>query len=86
MRHAKKAWPSYFQKVLEGKKKVDLRLADWECEEGDVLILREWNPETKRYSGREIEKTIASVIKTKDLKFWPEEEVKKYGYQVISFE
>ncbi|HAM88646.1 MAG: hypothetical protein US83_C0012G0005 [Candidatus Falkowbacteria bacterium GW2011_GWC2_38_22] len=86
MKIEKKVWPEYFQKILDGKKKYELRLADWECSEGDLLLLKEWNPETKEYTGREIEKTITYILKTNDINFWPKEDVEKYGYQIISFE
>ena len=85
MKHEKKVWPEYFQKILNGDKTFELRLADWECKEGDILILKEWDPETQEYSGREIEKTVTYVGKTKNMTFWPKEEVEKYGYQIISF-
>jgi len=85
MRHKKKVWPEYFQKILEGKKTFELRLADWECNEGDILILQEWDPETKEYTGREIEKEVTYVGKTKNMTFWPKEDVEKYGYQIIAF-
>jgi len=52
----KRCWPEYFQAILDGKKAYEVRLNDFEIGEGDVLILREWNPETKEYTGRTIEK------------------------------
>jgi hypothetical protein len=82
----KKAWPETFEAVLNGKKKFDLRLDDFPCSEGDILILEEWNPATKQYTGRKIEKKIKYVMKTKDLKFWKKEDVDRLGLQVISFE
>jgi len=85
MRHTKKVWPEYFQKILDGKKTYELRLADWECDEGDILVLQEWNPETKEYTGREIEKEVTYIGKTKNMNFWPKEDVEKYGYQIIAF-
>ena len=85
MRHTKKVWPEYFQKILDGKKTYELRLADWECNEGDILVLQEWDPETKEYTGREIEKEVTYVGKTKNMNFWPKEDVEKYGYQIIAF-
>lgn len=84
MTHEKKVWPEYFQKILEGKKTFELRLADWECNEGDTLVLREWDPKTKDYTGRTLEKKATYVLKTKDIALWPKEDVKKYGYQIIS--
>ena len=85
MRIEKKVWPQYFQKIIDGKKTFELRLADWECNEGDILVLKEWDPETKEYTGRIIEKEVTYIGKTKDINFWPQEEVERYGYQIISF-
>ena len=85
MKHSKKVWPEFFQKILDGEKHFELRLADWECNEGDTLMLQEWDPTTKDYTGRTMEKEITYVIKTKDISFWPKEDVEKYGYQIISF-
>ena len=36
----KKTWPELFQKMLEGKKTADLRLADFDIKQGDILFLR----------------------------------------------
>jgi hypothetical protein len=86
MRIEKKTWPEFFQAILDGRKTFELRLADFDCKPGDVLVLREWDPKTKTYTGRTIEKAVAYVLKTKDVKFWPKEEVEKYGFQVIVFD
>jgi hypothetical protein len=82
----KKAWPKMFEAILSGKKKFDLRLDDFECNPGDTLILEEWNPETKQYTGRKQEKKVSYVMKTKELGFWKKEDIDKFGFQVISFE
>ncbi|MCK4730093.1 MAG: DUF3850 domain-containing protein [Candidatus Aenigmarchaeota archaeon] len=85
MKIEKKTWPELFQKILDGKKTYELRLADWECSEGDILVLKEWNPDTKKYTRRILEKKITYVLKTKDLKYWSKEEIEKFGFQIISF-
>lgn len=83
----KKIWPEYFEAVVSGKKKFELRLNDFDINEGDVLVLEEWNPETKEYTGRKIEKKVTYVGKFKlDKLFWPEEEIKEKGIQIISLE
>ena len=84
----KKIWPKYFEKVLSGEKKFELRLADFDIEKGDTLVLREWNPETKDYTGSEIEKQVTMVLRTKspDFQPWSQEDIEKYGYQVIGME
>lgn len=85
MKHKKKVWSEYFQKILDGKKNYEVCLADWDCIEGDILVLQEWDPITKDLTGRVIEKEVTYVAKTKDFTFWSKEEVEKYGYQIISF-
>lgn len=82
----KKIWPEYFDSVQSGEKKFELRLGDFEINPGDTLILREWDPKTKEYTGREITKKVTHVLKTKDIKFWPPEEIDKYGFLVIQIE
>lgn len=83
----KKIWPEYFDAVASGKKKYELRLNDFEANENDILILEEWDPKAKEYTGRKIEKRITFVGKFKiDELFWPEEEIKEKGIQIISLE
>lgn len=83
----KKTWPPYFDYVLSGKKKYELRLNDFEVEEGDILLLEEWDPKISEYTGRKIEKKVTYVGKFKiDELFWSEEEIKEKGIQVISLE
>lgn len=82
----KKCWPEYFEKIISGKKKVELRLADFEINEGDILILEEWDKNKKEYTGRKVEVVATYILKTKDQIFWPKEDVDKYGFQIIQFE
>ena len=69
MKLEKKVWPEYFQKILDGIKTFELRLADFECNPGDVLVLKEYNPKTNEYTGRVLEKAVTLVFKTKAQKF-----------------
>ena len=83
----KKIWPEYFEKVLSGKKTYELRLNDFEVSEGDTLVLEEWDPDTKAFTGRKVEKAVSQVGKftIEDLeKFWPRQEILSKGIQVIS--
>ena len=50
----KKILPEYFEGIVSGKKKFELRLNDFEIEEGDTLELEEWNAQTQTYTGRSI--------------------------------
>lgn len=84
MKIEKKILPEFFEKILSGDKTFELRLADFECKPGDTLTLKEWDSK-KGYSGREIKKKVTYVLKTKDVNFWPTEDVEKFGYQIIAF-
>ena len=73
--------------IISGKKKYELRLNDFKINEGDMLLLEEWDSKNKKYTGRKIEKKVTYVLKFKiDKLFWPEKEIKKHGLQIISME
>ena len=83
----KKIWPDYFDAVKSGEKTFELRTADFEIQPGDTLLLREWDPEIKQYTGRQIERKVGYIGKWKleDLeKFYSKEDIENYGLQVIS--
>lgn len=80
----KKIWPKYFQEILSGKKTFELRLNDFGIDEGDLLILKEWNPAIKNYTGREIEKEVGYVGKYDLTAFWSQEDIEEKGIQIIS--
>jgi hypothetical protein len=82
----KKIWPKYFKEILKGGKTFELRLADFKVKKGDILILKEWEPKKKRYTGRKIEKKVGYVFKFKPekLPFYSQGDIKKYGLQMIS--
>lgn len=82
----KKTWPDLFEKVLSGEKKFDMRIADFNCQVGDTLVLKEYDPETKSYTGREIKKTIGFVLKTKEIPFWSQSDIDEHGFVVMSLD
>ncbi len=85
----KKLWAEYFDQVASGKKKYELRLNDFEVNEGDTLVLKEWDRDKKEYTGRMLEKSVTLVnrFKLDDLyTFWSKEEIQDKGIQIISME
>lgn len=82
----KKIWPEYFELVSSGKKKFELRLADFDIQEGDTLLLEEWDPKTKEYTGRTIEKKVSFLLKFKLDDFGQEQEIKDKGLLVIQLD
>lgn len=81
----KKVWCEYFELIRSGKKKLELRLADFEVHEGDTLVLEEWDKEQNAYTGRTMEVVATYVLKTKDVTFWSPEEIAEHGFQIIQF-
>ncbi len=79
----KKSWPAYFEAIKRGGKNFEIRLADFKLSVGDVLLLKEWDPKTRQYTGRSLRKKVTYLLKTKDLKFHKPKEIKKYGYYVV---
>lgn len=85
--HTKKVFSRYFTKILSGEKTYEVRLADWACNEGDILHLVEIDDETSQLTGRELIRKVGAVVHTKDIEkldWWPSEDVEKYGFQVIA--
>jgi len=82
----KKCWPEIFEKVLSGQKRFDVRVADFEVKEGDILILEEWDPTTKEYTGRTIEKKVDFVLNFNLDSFGQEKEILETGLNIIQFE
>lgn len=80
----KKAYPALFSEVLNGSKTFDLRLADFDCQPGDVLVLDEVNESDKTPTGRSLRKRVGYVLKTKELDFFDASDIAQYGFQVMS--
>ena len=82
----KKIWPEYFELVSAGKKRFELRLNDFEVNEGDTLILEEWDPKTQNYTGRTIEKKVGYILKFKLDDFGQKSEIEEKGLQILQLE
>ena len=76
----KKKWPEYFEAAKAGKKKFELRLNDFDIKEGDTLILEEWDPETKKYTGDSLRLTITHVLKTNEMPYFTQDQVEQHVF------
>ncbi len=52
--HELKTWPVPFWDVTSGSKTFEVRRSDRNFKVGDLLLLKEYDPKTNRYSGEEI--------------------------------
>jgi len=63
MIHNLKCQQLWFDDIINGKKQFEIRKDDRNYEVGDFILLEEWNPEIKKYSGRGITITITYLIR-----------------------
>lgn len=91
----KKVNREYFELILSGQKTFEYRIADFECEPGDILILEEWeydngydDTENRRPTGREIRKRVGHVAKISEFDWMDRPGMQaafdQYGAQIIS--
>ena len=80
----KKTYSSLFKEVASGAKTYEFRLADWDCQMGDTLVLIEIDDVTRQPTGRTLRRKVGFVGKIKNIDWWTPEEIDKYGYQIIS--
>lgn len=63
MNHELKIHPEYYNQILLGLKKVEIRLNDRNYQENDLLILNEFDPKTERYTGSQLKRKVDFIIR-----------------------
>lgn len=74
MTHALKTWPEFYKLVDSGRKDFELRKNDRDYKEGDKVLLQEYDPGSKRYTGKELERDIIYVLSNAE-KIWIKKKV-----------
>lgn len=84
----KKCWPEFFSKFCSGERTFELRLADFDLKSGDTLVFDEYDPKTKKYTGRSASFVCKRVEHSAQnpLQFYETEDVKKHGFWIIALE
>ena len=62
MIHELKIWPEYFERIITGKKRFELRKDDRPFSVGDILHLREYNPILHEYTERVCDCEILYIL------------------------
>lgn len=60
--HELKTWPSCFAAANAGNKPFDVRENDRNFQVGDLLVLREFDPETEQYTGQTVTRWVSYVL------------------------
>ena len=79
----KKSWPASFKAVRSQGKNFELRLADFKAKKGDVLLMREWNPKTRKFTGKELRRKIKYVLKFGLNDYGQRKKIEKKGLYVL---
>lgn len=64
-KHELKSWVGLFDPLSRGLKKHEFRVMDRDFQVGDVCLLREYEPVTKEYTGREVYYRITYITSAK---------------------
>jgi hypothetical protein len=59
--HELKVWPEFWRELADGSKTFEIRRNDRGYDVGDTLHLREYDPRTGKYSGRELTRTVTYI-------------------------
>lgn len=62
MTHELKTWPGYFEEIFMGHKTFEIRKNDRDFKKGDILILKEYIPSTKEYTGRQMARNVLYLL------------------------
>lgn len=61
-KHELKIWPQYFRAVWDGTKTFEIRSNDRDFKVGDMLVLREFDPDDNEYTGSAICKKVSYIL------------------------
>lgn len=60
--HELKCWPLFFRPLLDGRKTFEVRKNDRGFRPGDCICLREWDPDTEKYTGQSVWADVTYVL------------------------
>ena len=66
--HELKCWPLYFEKILDGSKRFEIRVADRDYKVGDQLHLKEYNVSTESYTGRNCTVEVLYLVNSDEMR------------------
>ncbi|KHS87093.1 DUF3850 domain-containing protein [Pectobacterium brasiliense] len=64
--HQLKIHPQHFHPVLTNAKRAELRKNDRDYKEGDVLLLKEFNPISGSFTGNQVNRLVTHVADVSD--------------------
>lgn len=62
MIHELKTWPKFFNRVVDEGKTFEVRYNDRDYQSGDLLVLKEFDPDTESFTGKAAKARITYVL------------------------
>ena len=59
--HELKTWPQFFNEIAIGRKTIEVRHNDRGFQVGDTLVLLEWDPKVRAYTGSRLTCRVREV-------------------------
>lgn len=83
MKIKKKVQSNYFKAIADGRKRFEVRLADFKCKPGDTLVLME--QKNAKTTNRKVECEVLYKFNTKKLsKYYKKKDIDKYGLLILA--
>jgi hypothetical protein len=60
--HELKTWPVFYKDIVNGTKTFEVRQNDRDFQLGDLLLLREYDPDAEQYTGAKTERVITYIL------------------------
>ena len=60
--HELKTWPVFYKSIIDGTKTFEVRQNDRDFQLGDILLLREYDPDAEQYTGAKTERVITYIL------------------------
>lgn len=67
--HELKIWPRDFVLMVDDTMTFELRRNDRDFQAGDCVVLSEWDPNIRNFTGRQVKKAILHVLREEEYMF-----------------
>ncbi len=61
MKHELKIWPAYYSRIVDGSKTFEVRNNDRAFQMGDIVVLKEWDPQPANATDSSIPRGFTSA-------------------------
>lgn len=82
---ARKSWPKFFERIRNGSKTIDVRIADVPLKKSFPMVLEEWDPKTHEYTGRKLHVTAKVLALADILSFYTLRELMTHQLVVLEY-